>query len=191
MESEGQGRRPPAPVPVRVCPADIRLAIDFAREYVRAKQHAGKPGWRGGLLPGLVVRGGERVEKDIAGTVIGKVAEIAMCRLAGVEPDLAIRRGGDGGRDLPLPCGKVQVKASMKGRNLVRVNAEQVPWFVFAKWDGVSANVEILGYLSRQRVIEFAPVKSHLGNWLNHEIPCSSLLPIRSLLRIRPIDEVL
>lgn len=189
MESEGQGRRPPAPVPVRVFPADIRIAIEFARKYVRAKHHAGKPGWRGGLLPDLVVRGGERVEKDIAGTVIGKVAEIAMCRLAGVDPDLAIHRGSDGGKDLPLPCGKVQVKASMKGRNLVRLPAEQVPWFVFAKWDGVSANVDILGYLSRSRLVQFAPVGSHRGNWLNHEIPCSSLLPIRSLLRIKPISE--
>lgn len=191
MESEGQGRRPPAPVPVRVFPADIVMAVEFARKYVRARQHAGKPGWRGGLLPSLFIRGFGRVEKDISGTVIGKVGEIAMCRLAGVEPDLAIRRSGDGGRDLPLPCGKVQVKTSRNGRNLVKLPAEQVPWFVFAKWDGSSASVDIFGYLTRHRIVELFPVKSDKGNWLNYEIPCSSLLPVRSLLRIKPIGEVL
>ena len=191
MESEGHGRHPPVPVSIRVSPSDIQIAIEFARDYVRAKEHAGKPGWRGGLVPPLVVRGGVRVEKEIAGTVIGKVAEIAMCRLAGVDPDLAMHRLGDGGKDLPLPCGKVQVKASRSGRNLVRVPAERVPWFVFAQWDGVAATVSILGYISRVRLVQFDPVASTRGTWMNHEIPCSSLLPIRSLLKIRPLGEVL
>lgn len=191
MESEGHGRHPPVPVSIRVSPSDIQIAIEFARDYVRAKEHAGKPGWRGGLVPTLILRGGVRVEKEIAGTVIGKVGEIAMCRLAGVDPDLAMHRRGDGGKDLPLPCGKVQVKTSRNGRNLVRLPAEPVPWFAFAQWDGVAATVSILGYISRVRLVQFDPVASTRGTWLNHEIPCSSLLPIRSLLKIRPIGEVL
>lgn len=191
MESEGQGKRPPAPVLVEVTKADILSAIEFARAYVRAKQHAGKPGWRGGLVPGLMLRWGIKAEKEIAGTVIGKVGESAMCRLAGVRLDDVIRRGGDGGKDLPLPCGSTQVKTSRTGRHLVRVPAERADWFVFATWNGTSPHVAVDGYIGRPSLVRHKPQPSDRGNWMNYEVFSSSLYPIRSLLRIRPIREVL
>lgn len=191
METEGQGRRPPVPVLVEVTQADIHSAIDFARAYVRDKQHAGKPGWRGGLVPDLVLRWGIEVDKDIAGTVIGKVAERVMCRLADVPFDDAIRRGGDGGKDLRLPCGTTQVKASRSGRHLVRVPAERVDWFVFAKWNGTDQHVSIDGYISRSTLCRTEPEPSTRGNWMNYAVSPDMLHPIRSLLRIRPIGEAL
>lgn len=191
MESEGQGKRPPVPVLVEVTQGDILSCIDFARAYIKAKHHAGKPGWRGGLVPDLVLRWGIDVEADIAGTVIGKVAERAMCRLAGVRLDDAIRSGGDGGRDLLLPCGSTQVKASRTGRHLVRVPAERADWFVFATWNGASSHVAIDGYISRSSLVRQEPQPSHRGSWMNYEVSSSSLHPIRSLLQIRPVGEVL
>lgn len=191
MEAEGQGKRPPVPVLVEVAQGDIHAAIDFARAYIKDKQHAGKPGWRGGLVPDMVLRWGIEVEKDIAGTVIGKVAESAMCRLAGVRLDDVIRRGGDGGKDLLLPCGATQVKASRTGKHLVRVPAERADWFVFATWNGTATHVAIDGYISRPSLVRHEPKPSHRGNWMNYEVSSSSLRPIRSLLQIRTVGEVL
>lgn len=191
MESEGQGKRPPAPVLVEVTQGDILSSVDFARAYIKAKEHAGKPGWRGGLVPDLVLRWGIEVGKDIAGTVIGKVAENAMCRLAGVRLDDVIRSGGDGGKDLLLPCGTTQVKTSRTGVHLVRVPAERADWFVFATWNGTASHVAIDGYISRPSLVRHEPQPSRRGSWMNYEVSSSSLYPIRSLLRIRPICEVL
>jgi len=187
MEAEGQGKRRPVPVLVEVTKSDILLSIDFANAYIKERQHAGKPGWPGGNVQAKVLRGGIYVEKDIACTVIGKVAECAMCRLAGVPLDDVIRCGGDGGKDLTLPCGSIQVKASQAGRHLVRVPAERVDYFVFATWSGTASHVAINGYITRASLVQHERKPSHLGNWINYEVPASSLRPIRPLLQIRPV----
>jgi len=192
MESEGQGRRPPAPVLVEITPSEIEMCIDFARQYVKRYQYAGKPGWKGGLVRSLKLPDGRALGGDIAGTVVGKVGECAMCRLAGVALDLAFRRGGDGGSDLPLPCGSVQVKTS-KGSydsRYVRVPAERADWFVFANWSAADYRVSIDGYLSRAVVCRSPEVGSSRGPWMNYTVSTSRLNPIRSLLRIQPISEV-
>jgi hypothetical protein len=137
--------------------------------------------------------GGVSVDGTVAGIVIGKVAEIAMCRLAGVPVDLALRERGDGGRDLLLPCGVTQVKTSRKPykTKLVREPFEMAEWFVFATWGGTLSTVDIDGYVSRAAMSRMAVVPSIRGGWMNREVPVSELLPIRSLLKIRPINEVL
>jgi hypothetical protein len=192
MESEGQGRRPPVPVLVEITPSEIEMCIDFARQYVKRYQYAGKPGWKGGLVRSLKLPDGRALGGDIAGTVVGKVGECAMCRLAGVALDLAFRRGGDGGSDLPLPCGSVQVKTS-KGSydsRYVRVPAERADWFVFGNWSGSEYRVSIDGYLSRAVLCRSPEVGSSRGAWMNYSVSTSRLHPIRSLLQIKPVSEV-
>jgi ATP-dependent helicase YprA (DUF1998 family) len=141
----------------------------------------------------MTLYGGVAVDNTVAGIVIGKVAEVAMCRLAGVPVDLALRERGDGGRDLLLPCGVTQVKASRKSyeTKLVREPFEAAEWFVFATWKGTDSTVWIDGYVSRAAMSRMEVVPSVRGGWMNREVPVSELLPIRSLLKIRPISEVL
>jgi len=137
--------------------------------------------------------GGIDVDSTHAGMVIGKVVEVAMCRLAGVPVDLALRERGDGGTDLVLPCGVVQVKASRKAfpTRFVRDPIESVDWFVFGNWSGISRTVSIDGYLSHASVSRIPLRWSPRGSWMNREVPTWKLHPIRSLLKIRPIQELL
>lgn len=193
MESEGQGKKPPSPVSVEITRSDVLLCFNFAIRCARLRQYANSGGWRGGLVPSMTLFGGVSVDDTVAGIVIGKVAEVAVCRLAGVPVDLALKEGGDGGRDLLLPCGSTQVKASTRlfATKLVREPFERVEWFVFATWDGTTSNVAIDGYVSKAAMSRMKVLPSPRGNWMNRQVPASDLLPIRSLLRIRPIDEVL
>jgi hypothetical protein len=193
MEVEGQGKRPPQSVPVEVTPSDVSLCHDFAMRCSRLRSYAGKAGWKGGLVPGMRLFGGIDVDRAIAGLVIGKVGEVAMCRLSGVAVDLALKDRGDGGRDLPLPSGSVQVKTTRKSyrTRMVRDPVERCDWFVFAVWDGLCSVVTVDGYASRAALARLESVPAPAGNWMNKEIPVSSLLPIRQLLKIRPIREVL
>lgn len=190
MESEGHGRCQPKPHRVEVTRGDVQIAYEFAREYVADKQHAGKGGWRGGTAWPFTAFGID-VGTDYAGTVVGKVGEIAMCKLCGVSPDLAIRRRGDGGEDLRIPCGPVQVKTATGNFSvrLVRLPAENVPWFVFATWLDYSHEVLVHGYMHKS-LIERQPVgraKKNGGGWRNYEVPLDHLYPIASLLKYRPI----
>jgi len=192
MESEGQGRHAPKPVPVRVTAGIIELCNEFAERCNRLRQYSGAGGWRGGLIRPMTLFGGIDVDSSTAGIVIGKVGEAAMCILAGQPIDLALKDRGDGGRDLSLPCGSVQVKTSRKryANNLVREPVEQCDWFVFATWDGTTPVVEIDGYASRAVVASMPIEPSRRGSWMNREVPYDALRPIRSLLAIRPISEV-
>lgn len=192
MESEGRGKRPPAPVLVDVTPSEIEMCIDFARRYVERCQYAGRPGWKGGLVRSLRLPCGKVLGRDIACTVLGKVGECAMCKLSGVALDVALRLGGDSGSDLPLPCGSVQVKTTQRdyGSRLVRIPAERADWFAFANWSGEGYIVSLDGYLSRAVVCRSPEVESSRGTWMNYSVSTRSLHPIRSLLRIRPISEV-
>ena len=193
MESEGQGIRPPAPVLVDVTAGDVAACHAFALRCCRLRQYAGAGGWKGGLVSPMKLLGGVDVDGATAGIVIGKVGEVAMCRLAGVEVDLVLKDRGDGGKDLSLPCGRLQVKTGRKcfATRLVRDPVERVDWFVFATWSGLSKSVSIDGYISHAAVIRFPLYPAKRGTWMNREVPEQRLRPIRSLLKIRPIDEVL
>lgn len=195
MELEGQGKRPPVPVPVEITRGDVVLCFDFAIRCSRLRQYAKSGGWRGGLVPSMRLFGGVSVDDTVAGIVIGKVAEVAVCSLAGVSVDLALKQGGDGGRDLLLPCGSTQVKASRRSfdTKLVREPFENVDWFVFATWNGLTSSVSVDGYISKAAMSRMKVLPSPRKNatWMNRQIPACELLPIRSLLRIRPISEVL
>jgi hypothetical protein len=193
VESEGQGKRPPVPVPVEITRSDVLLCFDFAIRCERLRQYAGSGGWRGGLVPSMTLYGGVAVDGTVAGMVIGKVAEVAMCRLANVSVDLALKDRGDGGRDLMLPCGSTQVKTARKDfpTKLVREPFERVEWFVFATWSGETSSVSIDGYISKAAMSRMPIQPAKRGEWMNREVPVNELLPIRSLLRIRPLSEVL
>lgn len=193
MEAEGQGKRPPQSVAVEITPADVAVCHEFAVRCSRLRAYAGRHGWKGGLVPGMRLFGGIDVDRTNAGLVIGKVGEVAVCRLAGVHVDLALKDRGDGGKDLPLSSGSVQVKTSRKSfqTRMVRDPVEKCDWFVFASWDGLCSVVSVDGYVSRAALARLPSVPSPAGHWMNKEIPVSSLLPIRQLLKIRPISEVL
>lgn len=193
MEVEGQGKRPPQSVLVEVTTADVALCFEFAKKCSQLRAYAGKPGWKGGLISGMRLYGGVDADQAHVGIVIGKVGEIAMCKLSGVPVDLALRDRGDGGKDLPLPSGSVQVKTSRRKfpTRMVRDPVEVCDWFVFVTWAGIGPMVSIDGYVSRAALVCLPSVWSPRGEWMNKEIHVSSLLPIRQLLKIRPIDEVL
>lgn len=193
MEVEGQGRRPPQCVLVDVTPAEVAMCFEFAQRCSRLRAYAGKPGWKGGLISGMRLYGGIDAEQEHAGIVIGKVGEIAMCKLSGVPVDLALRDRGDGGKDLPLPSGSVQVKTSRRKfpTRMVRDPVEQCDWFAFTTWAGIGPSVSVEGYVSRAVLLRLPSVPSPRGEWMNKEIHVASLLPIRQLLKIRPIREVL
>jgi hypothetical protein len=193
VESEGQGKRPPVPVPVEITRSDVLLCFDFAIRCARLRRYAASEGWRGGLVPSMSLFGGVAVDSTVAGIVIGKVAEVAMCRLSSVPIDLALRETGDGGCDLLLPCGTTQVKASRRpfATKFVREPFEHVDWFVLATWSGQTSSVSVEGYVSRAAMGRMEIASSPCGRWMNRQIPTHELLPIRSLLRIRPIHEVL
>lgn len=192
MESEGQGRRAPSPLRVQITSGQVAMCVEFARECEQVRGYAQSGGWRGGLLTGRTLFGGHRVESHECSTVIGKIGEVAMCLLAGEEVDTAIRRSGDGGKDLRLRCGSVQVKtsASNSTEKLVKDPPEMCDWFVFARWDGAIPYVFVDGYISRSLLFTREPQKSHRGSWMNRVVMSSELRPIRSLLAIRPISEV-
>lgn len=193
MEVEGQGKRPPQSVLVDIAAAEVAMCHEFAQRCSRLRSYAGASGWKGGLVPGMRLLGGIDVDRTHAGLVIGKVGEVAMCKLAGVPVDLALKDRGDGGRDLPLPSGSVQVKTSRKPfpTRMVRDPVEQCDWFVFAMWNGLRTTVSLDGYVSRAVLLRLPSVWAPSGQWMNKEIHVSRLLPIRQLLKIRPIDEVL
>ena len=192
METEGQGRRPPQPVLVEISTAEVVECHRFAVECERLRSYAGNAGWRGGQLGARQIPGVGIVSGSLATIVVGKVGEYAMCRLAGAPVDLAMRGAGDGGKDLLLPCGSVQVKTSTKVFDtvLIRCPPERVDWFVFARWIGTENVVSILGYAFREIVAASPAAPSPRGSWMNHAVPISSLRPIRQLLAIRPITEV-
>lgn len=193
MEVEGQGKRPPQSVPVEITPAEVEMCHEFAKRCSRLRAYAGAPGWRGGLVSEMTLFGGVRADRATCGQTIGKVGEVAMCKLAGVPVDLALKDRGDGGKDLRLPCGGVQVKTARKSfpSRLVRDPVERCDWFVFAVWDGLCSVVTVDGYVSRAALTRLPSVPAPSGHWVNKEIPIFSLLPIRQLLKIRPIGEVL
>lgn len=193
MEVEGVGKKPPQSILVDITPADVAACHEFAMRCSRLRAYAGASGWKGGLVPGMRLFGGVDADRATAGQTIGKVGEIAVCKLAGVPVDLALRDRGDGGRDLPLPSGSVQVKTSRKAypTRMVRDPVEPCDWFVFATWNGLCAAVSVDGYVARESLIRLPSVWSPSGAWMNKEIHVASLLPIRQLLKIRPIREVL
>jgi hypothetical protein len=193
MEAEGQGKKPPQSVLVEVTPAEVELCHEFAKRCSRLRAYAGAAGWKGGLVPGMRLYGGIQVDSTHAGLVIGKIGEMAMCKLSNSPVDLALKDRGDGGKDLPLPSGSVQVKTSRKAfpTRMVRDPVEQCDWFVFATWSGLSSTVSVDGYVSRAAMLRLNVVQSPKGSWMNREIESASLLPIRQLLRIRPISEAL
>jgi len=193
MEVEGQGKKPPQSVLVEVTPAEVALCVDFALRCSRLRAYAGSSGWKGGLVAGMRLFGGIDVDGTNAGLVIGKVGEVAMCKLANVPVDLALKDRGDGGKDLPLPSGSVQVKTSRRNfpTRLVRNPIEACDWFAFATWGGLIGTVSIEGYVSRAALLREPVIPAKRGQWMNREISVSSLLPIRQLLKIRPISEAL
>lgn len=193
MEVEGQGKRPPRSVEVEITVGEIAMCRDFALRCSRLRSYAGRAGWKGGLVDGMTLYGGIEVERDIAGLTVGKVGEVAVCKLAGVSLDLALKDRGDDGKDLRLPSGSVQVKTSRKPfpTRLVREPVELCDWFVFAVWDGLSSVVNVDGYISRSGIICLSSVMARRGRWINKEVPVVRLLPVRQLLKIRPIHEVL
>lgn len=193
MEAEGLGKKPPQSVLVDITTAEVTLCLEFAQRCSRLRAYAGAPGWKGGLVPSMRLFGGIEVDRTHAGIVIGKVGEVAMCKLAGAPVDLAMKDRGDGGKDLPLPSGSVQVKTSRKSfpTRFVRDPAEACDWFVFASWNGLGPSVSIDGYVSRPALVRLPLVPAPAGNWMNIEVHVCDLLPIRQLLKIRPIREVL
>lgn len=192
MEVEGHGKKPPQSVLVDITPAEVALCFEFAQRCAKLRAYAGSAGWKGGLINGMRLLGGIEVDKTHAGLVIGKVGEIAMCRLCNVPVDLALKDRGDGGKDLPLPSGSVQVKTSRRSfsSRMVRNPVERSDWFVFATWSGLAPQVRIDGYVSRSALLRRPIVASPRGTWMNREIDAADLLPIRQLLKIRPISEV-
>ena len=193
MEVEGHGKRPPQSVLVEVTAAEVALCHEFAVRCSRLRGYSGNGGWRGGLVGAMRMFGGASVAGAEAGIVVGKVGELALCKYFGVSIDLALKDRGDGGKDLPLPAGSVQVKTSTKPylTKLVRSPCEECDWFAFATWCGTTPQVIVDGYIHRSSVIRIPPTPARRGHWMNHEVPVSCLLPISSLARIRPIREVL
>lgn len=193
MEVEGHGKKPPQCVQVEITAADVAICHEFAQRCSRLRAYAGAPGWKGGLVAGMTLFGGIQADRSTCGQTIGKVGEVAMCKLAGVPVDLALKDRGDGGKDLRLPCGSVQVKTSRKrfATRMVRDPVERCDWFVFAMWSGLSHTVGIEGYVSRAALECLPSVWAPSGEWMNKEISVANLLPIRQLLKIRPIGEVL
>lgn len=193
MEVEGQGRRPPQSVLVEITPAEVALCLEFSLRCSSLRAYGGARGWKGGLVAGMRLLGGIDADRTHCGMTIGKVGELAMCKLAGVPVDLALTHQGDGGKDLRLPCGSVQVKTSRKRypTRMVRDPVELCDWFAFATWSGLSQTVAIDGYVSRAVLARLPSEWAPSREWMNKEIHVSSLLPIRQLLKIRPIQEVL
>lgn len=193
MEVEGQRKQPPKSVRVDITPAEVELCHEFAQRCSRLRAYAGRPGWKGGLVPGMRLLGGIDADRATAGQTIGKVGEFAVCKLAGVPVDLALKDRGDGGKDLPLPSGSVQVKTSRKSypTRFVREPVEMCDWFVFVTWNGLLPTVSVEGYVSRSTLVRLPVVPAPAGEWMNREIHLSQLHPIRQLLQIRPIREVL
>jgi hypothetical protein len=74
---------------------------------------------------------------------------------------------------------------------MVREPVEKCDWFVFATWNGTTPTVSVDGYVSRAILLRADVKPSPVGEWMNREIETSKLLPIRQLLQIRPIREVL
>jgi hypothetical protein len=177
---------------VEVTQNDLSCALDFARRYIADKQHAGKGGWRGGNVKPFTSFG-VHVPHEYACTVVGKIGEIALCRLAGVEPDMVIHTFGDAGSDLLLPCGVVQAKTTTQNypSRWVRDPIEKAHWFCFLVWETDTNFVTVDGCLSRAAVQSCELRHSPIGDWLNRDVPVSLLKPITGLLAFKSISEAM
>lgn len=177
---------------VEVTPSDLVIALDFARRYIADKQHAGKGGWRGGMVQPFTAFG-VHVRQEYACTVVGKIGEMALCKLANVEPDMDIHAFGDGGGDVRLPCGVVQAKTTTSDypTRWVRHPIENADWFAFLVWAPGSTEATVDGYASRPAVESCRLVNSPRGNWWNRDVPVAMFKPITSLLAFRSISEAM
>lgn len=195
MEVEGVGERCPTPMRVRVSAGIVSECAGWARDCAAYRGYTTSRGvWAGGLRGPMTMFGGIRTERVWTGIALGKVAEWCVASLFGVRVDLVFRAGGDGGIDLALPCGAAQVKNTTRiGPMLVKVGSRELSvaqFFIYTKWDGLEEFVSVLGYANRSSVL-LSPQLPGIGGWMNYSVNASSLLPIRSLLRVRPIREVL
>lgn len=177
---------------VEVTPNDLVTAIDFARRYIADKQHAGKGGWRGGMVKPFTAFG-VNVKQEHACTVVGKVGEMAFCKAANVEPDMDIHSFGDGGGDVRLPCGVVQAKTTTSDypTRWVRHPIENADWFCFLVWEPGSNVATIDGYTSKPAVESCELRSSPRGSWMNRDVPVSMLNPIETLLSYKSIEEAI
>lgn len=195
MEAEGVGEKRPAQKQLQVEPGVVGACVEWAKECAEYRGYKSCPSrWGKGLARARDLYGGHHAEEHYCGLAMGKVAEWYVAGLFGVLIDLRFRPLGDGGVDLVLPCGTCQVKNSSRYLEmLVKVGSRELraaDWFVSTQWNGRDRLLNVLGYAHKQQV-QSSPIEDGAGPWKNYVVYSHALKPISTLLRIRPIGEVL
>jgi hypothetical protein len=198
MQVEGKGAVAPKPRKLPVDPGVVRYCAEWAEAC--ARMHGwdkSSDEWVKGTSPPVTLIGNIFCESWFSGLALGKVAEWYVSGLFGVKPDMAFKRGGDGGVDLApswLPCGPAQIKNSRTVRPMLIVQGSReqrrCEWFIATHWNGRQPFVSVLGWASKAQV-NSASLEPGRGRWRNRSVPVERLSPIGSLLALRRVSEVL
>ncbi len=198
MQVEGKGAVAPKPRKLPVDLAVVRHCAEWAESCARMHGYdKSSDEWKKGISEPVNLIGNIFCESWFSGLALGKVAEWYVASMFGVKADMAFKVGGDGGIDLApswLPCGPAQIKNSRTMRPLLVKQGsreqERCEWFIATHWNGKQPSVSVLGWVTKAQV-NAASLVPGKGRWWNRSVPVERLSPIRSLLALRRIGEVL
>jgi hypothetical protein len=191
MWTEGVGRKPPAPVVVRLESSDVRILVENARERARLRKYAGNDPWKRGIIQKPLDVFGEIVAPDVRPIVVGDFGEWAAAKYLGGTIDLVLRKSGDGGTDLVIHGFPMQIKLTQRrdGLNLVRVSdhrGRKVEFtarvHVFCDWDESQPDrVRLRGWMWTDDLRPLRVSTSRFGKWRNVSPDADLLLPMARL----------
>lgn len=202
MWIEGEGKRPPVPVRIRMSGGDMRVLLLEAQKRARHRGYESKATtWENGICDSIEIDGVGRLTKAVRPIFAGLIGECGVSRAVGGSIDFLLLDGGDDGRDLVIHGLGIQVKLCQKscGANLVRCRNERgyskpitARVHVFCEWDKSDVRtVGVRGWVWSKDMVALPEVKSAVGSWWNFDVPNEMLLPVSQLkdeLEARRID---
>ena len=184
MQVEGAGLVRPAPVSLRFTSGMVERILAIAKERDEYRGYRKRSdSWGRGFVSNP--------------TFVGLTGEYAVCRylsarsVCNLQPDIELRKFGDGGCDIDAGGLVVQVKTRSSGtRNLIRrVDAKKrirgldCDAFVFASWDQKNMDVSLLGWIySAQARLRGSHTRSSVATHWNLEVADDLLFPMKRLV---------
>lgn len=192
MLTEGRGLHAPAPIWYGINrPTWKELHIETLKRAKRDDYANGKTQWKRGLSEPTKFPNIEYpLDANQSAIMKGFIGEYAVSRWAETYPDYALRKHGDGGRDVVVAGVPIQVKTRVFPPSLVRESEydrlRSYRAFVFCEWDR-HERVAILGWIHGQHLALLERKQAKAGH-VNIIVPDDQLEPmnrLRAFLRAR------
>lgn len=186
MLTEGRGFHAPARLWFSINrPTWKELHIETRKRAKRDDYANGKTQWKRGLgEPTQFPTIEYPLDSNQSAIMIGFLGEAVVARWAGIYPDYALRRNGDGGRDVVVAGVPIQVKTRRYPPSLVRESEydglRSYSAFVFCEWDR-HERVAILGWVHGQHLGGFERRLGKGGKHINIVVPDEQLEPMSRL----------